>query len=92
MRHLLFILLAAMLLTSCAYERGEVKESPSDFIVIHGKTYKIMSIVPAKGANAIWIMYPKDSTDKQPEVINYNVRTGSGKHSRTYNQAVIKVD
>lgn len=83
------ILLGVGLITliSCS-ERGEVHEQPTDFIVIHGKTYKLMQVVPADGERAIWIMYPKDSNDAMPTIINYNVREGKV----VYNQAVIKVD
>ena len=74
-------------LMACS-ERGHVSEQPSDFIVIHGKTYKLMKVVPADGENSIWIMYPKDSNDVMPTVINYNVQHGKA----VSNQTVIKVD
>ena len=79
--------LAVLTLTSCS-ERGEVREQPSDFIVIHGKTYKLMRVVPSDGANAIWIMYPKDSSDAMPTILNYQTKQGKA----TVNQAIIKVD
>jgi hypothetical protein len=79
--------LAVLTLVSCS-ERGEVREHPADFIVIHGKTYKLMRVVPSDGANPIWIMYPKDSSDAMPTIINYNTKQGKA----TVNQAVIKVD
>ena len=74
-------------LVACS-ERGHVSEQPSDFIVIHGKTYKLMRVVPADGENSIWIMYPKDSNDVMPTILNYNVPQVKG----TINQTVIKVD
>jgi len=79
--------LAVLILVSCS-ERGEVREHPADFIVIHGKTYKLMRVVPSDGAQPIWIMYPKDSSDAMPTIINYNTKQGKA----TVNQAVIKVD
>jgi hypothetical protein len=79
--------LAVLTLVSCS-ERGEVREHPADFIVIHGKTYKLMRVVPSDGAYPIWIMYPKDSSDAMPTIINYNTKQGKA----TVNQAVIKVD
>jgi hypothetical protein len=72
--------IACVVLLSACLEKGEILESPSDFIIIHGKTYKLMNVVPSDGGRGIWIMYPKDSTDSQPTVIN------SG------NSTVIKVD
>ena len=72
--------IACVVLLSACLEKGEILESPSDFIIIHGKTYKLMKVVPSDGDRSIWIMYPKDSTDSQPTVIN------SGKSS------LIKVD
>lgn len=79
--------LAVLTLVSCS-ERGEVREHPADFIVIHGKTYKLMRVVPSDGAYPIWIMYPKDSSDAMPTIINYNTKQGKA----TVNQTVIKVD
>jgi len=79
--------LGLIALISCS-KRGEIHEHPSDFIVIHGKTYKLMKVVPADGEHAIWIMYPKDSNDAMPTILNYNVQEGK----TIRNQAVIKVD
>jgi len=47
-----------------------------------------MKVVPADGENSIWIMYPKDSNDAMPTILNYNVQHGKN----VSNQAVIKVD
>ena len=79
--------LAVLTLVSCS-QRGEIREPSSDFIIIHGKTYKLMRVVPSNGANPIWIMYPKDSSDTMPTILNYQERQGKA----TINQAVIKVD
>lgn len=86
MKRILAILIA-LTLVSCS-ERGEIYEPASDFIIIHGKTYKLMRVVPSDGAYAIWIMYPKDSSDAMPTIINYQEHKGK----TTVNQAVIKVD
>ena len=69
-------------------QRGEVYQTPQDFIEINGKVYKLVKIVPADLERAIWIMYPKDTTDKMPTVLNYTVESGK----TTQNQAVIKID
>jgi hypothetical protein len=87
MKKLITAIACVVLLSACS-EKGEVVESPSDFIIIHGKTYKLMKVVPSDGDRAIWIMYPKDSTDTQPTVVNYEVP--QGKSSR--NETVIKVN
>lgn len=63
---------------------GTILDEPKDFIIIHGKTYKLMSVVADNGGHYVWIMYPKDSTDSVPQTINYQ----SGKT----NQTIIKVD
>ena len=86
MKRILTVLIA-LTLVSCN-ERGEIYEPASDFIIIHGKTYKLMRVVPSDGAHAIWIMYPKDSSDTMPTILNYQERQGKA----TINQAVIKVD
>ena len=69
-------------------EKGEITSEPTDFIEINGKIYKLMQVIPKNGYRAIWIMYPKDSLNSQPQSINYT--TQEGKHS--INQTVIKVD
>jgi hypothetical protein len=79
--------LGLITLISCS-ERGEVYDQPTDFIIIHGKTYKLMRVIPSDGANGIWIMYPKDSNDAMPTILNYQVQQGKA----TVNQAVIKVN
>ena len=83
------ILLATLLIgiMGCS-QRGEVHQKPQDFIEINGKVYKLLKIVPSDGEDAIWIMYPKDTTDKVPTVLNYDVQ--EGKTHR--NETVIKID
>ena len=87
MKKLITVIACVALLSACG-KKGDVVEAPSDFIIINGKTYKLMRVVPSDGYRAIWIMYPKDSTDSQPTVVNYGV--SQGKSSR--NETVIKVD
>ena len=87
MKNLLILAIVALLFTSC-YDEGEIIEEPKDFINIHGKIYKLMQVVPTAGCRPIWIMYPKDSLDKQPQVINYDEQHGK----QVYTQTVIKVD
>jgi hypothetical protein len=69
-------------------QRGEVHQKPQDFIEINGKVYKLLKIVPADGEHPIWIMYPKDTGDKMPTVLNHEVKSGK----TTQNQAIIKID
>lgn len=91
MRNILLILFASILFISCSKE-GEVERPPKDFIIIHGKTYKLMKIVPEDNGRAIWIMYPKDSLDKQPEVINWTFSSSNGKTQSVHSETLIKVD
>lgn len=83
----LILFISVMLFVSCS-DKGEITTEPTDFIIIHGKTYKLMQVVPKYGYRSIWIMYPKDSTDQMPQTINYDVQ--QDKHSVT--ETVIKVD
>jgi hypothetical protein len=83
----LLLMLSIIALSSCQ-KRGEIYDHPQDFIEINGKIYKLISIVPADGCYPIWIMYPKDSTESVPTVLNYEVK--NGKTNR--NQSVIKID
>ena len=87
MKKLLFVLLLGIVFISCK-EKGQVTYEPEDFIIIHGKTYKLVSVVPCENCKEIWIMYPKDSLDSIPTNLNYTI--SEGKHTRV--QSVIKVD
>jgi hypothetical protein len=87
MKKLITVIACVALLSACT-EKGDIIESPSDFIIIHGKTYKLMKVVPSNGDHAIWIMYPKDSTDSQPTIVNYEVSQGKSRR----NETIIKVD
>jgi hypothetical protein len=81
------LVLSIVVLGSCQ-KRGEVTHQPQDFIEINGKVYKLVRVVPADGEHSIWIMYPKDTADKIPTVLNYEVQQGK----TTQNQSVIKID
>lgn len=87
MKNILLTIGLLIALSSCE-KRGEIIQEPIDFIEIHGKIYKLVNIVPCYGCRGIWIMYPKDSLDSQPKVINYNELHGK----TTVNQTVIKID
>jgi len=87
MKKIVLLISISFVLFSCQ-DRGEITSEPTDFIEINGKIYKLMQIVPKNGYRAIWIMYPKDSLNSQPQSINYTIQ--EGKHS--INQTVIKVD
>jgi hypothetical protein len=87
MKKILIVMGLLTTLISCR-DRGEVTQQPTDFIEIHGKIYKLMNVVPCDGCRGIWIMYPKDSADKQPQVINYSQKQGKS----TVNQTIIQVD
>jgi hypothetical protein len=83
----ILLVLAIVGLVSCS-ERGEIYQQPQDFIEINGKVYKLVSVVPGDGERPIWIMYPKDTTDKVPTVLNYDIPVGK----TTQNETVIKID
>lgn len=83
----LLTIVSLLLCISCN-EKGQISHSPEDFIIIHNKTYKLMNVIPCDDCDGIWIMYPKDSTDNIPQIVNFT--TSSGKVSS--NQTVIKID
>ena len=87
MKKIILLISILIILFSCA-KRGEIIKEPIDFIEINGKIYKLIKVVPADGYNSIWIMYPKDGSDKIPTSINYNVKEGKN----TINETIIKVD
>lgn len=72
---------------SCT-ERGQIISPPIEFIEIHGKVYKLTKIVPAANERAIWIMYPKDSSDNISTILNYQEQNGK----YTKDQTIIKID
>jgi len=83
----ILLILSIVILASCQ-KRGEIFQAPQDFIEINGKVYKLVKVVPADDERAIWIMYPKDTADKVPTVLNYQVPEGK----TTRNETIIKVD
>lgn len=83
----ILLVLSIVVLSSCE-KRGQVTQQPQDFIEINGKVYKLVRVVPADGEHSIWIMYPKDTADKMPTVLNYEVQQGK----TTQNESVIKID
>ena len=83
----ILLVLSIVALASCQ-KRGEIYQQPQDFIEINGKVYKLVKVVPADGERSIWIMYPKDTADKMPTVLNYEVQ----EDKTTRNEAVIKID
>lgn len=83
----ILLVLSIVVLGSCQ-KRGEVTQHPQDFIEINGKVYKLVRVVPADGEHSIWIMYPKDTADKMPTVLNYEVHEGK----TTRIESVIKID
>jgi hypothetical protein len=83
----ILLVLSIVALVSCN-KRGETYYEPQDFIEINGKVYKLVSVVPADNCHPIWIMYPKDTAEKMPTVLNYEVQEGK----TTRNQSLIKID
>lgn len=77
------LVLFMILFTACN-NAGDVDKSPL-LIKIHNKSYKLVNVVPENNSHGIWIMYPVDSTDEQPTVMNFDVQEGK----TTANQAVI---
>lgn len=87
MKKILLAIMSIVVLSSCS-KRGDVEYAPTNFIEINGKTYKLVRIVPEDGERGIWILYPKDTLDKMPQVVNY--KTNQGK--QVVMETVIKVD
>jgi hypothetical protein len=83
----ILLVLSIVVLGSCQ-KRGEITHQPQEFIEINGKIYKLVRVVPEDGYDAIWIMYPKDTADKMPTVLNYQVHNGK----TTRIESVIKID
>lgn len=89
MKNLTTLLLSVAFLVTGCVDKGQILQEPVDFIIIHGKTYKLMQIAPRDGiAQGIYILYPKDSTDAQPEILNWKERSGK----TTINRTLIKVN
>lgn len=83
----IIIILLILAVNACTYKR-DIKSQPENFIEIHGKVYKLVRVVPKGYAHPIWIMYPKDSADEMPSVLNFTTQAGKA----TINQTLIKID
>lgn len=83
----ILLVLSIVVLGSCQ-KRGEITHQPQEFIEINGKVYKLVRVVPEDGYDGIWIMYPKDTSDRMPTVLNYQVHEGK----TTRIETVIKVN
>ncbi len=87
MKKIVIAIMSIVVLSSCS-ERGDIQHAPTNFIEINGKVYKLVKVVPEDGESGIWILYPKDTLDKMPQVLNYTVPQGK----TTRLETVIKVD
>jgi len=79
----ILLLLIIITLTSC-YKAGVIEPKGIKDVSINGKIYKFKLVRPCDDCGAIWIMYPKDSLDRMPTILDYQ----AGKVTET----VIKVN
>lgn len=62
-------------LASCSKE-GELQNQSKQEIIINGKEYRFIKVVPADGERAVWLLVPKDSTVELPKSISWNYSCG----------------
>ncbi len=82
----LAIIITIILFSGCS-RKGDIVHEPHDFMIINGKVQKLMSVVPCNGCKHIWILYPKDSLDTTPTILNYDIKNGKTEE----NETIIKV-
>lgn len=79
MKKLIVSIALLLVLLSCSKE-GEVLNRSNGTIKINGKEYKFIKVVPADGANGVWLLVPSDATVELPILTSYEYRTSCGKN------------
>lgn len=70
-----FAVFIALSFSSCNKE-GEILDQSTKGVIINGKEYKFIRIVPTEGASAVWILVPKDARVEVPSTIAWKVSCG----------------
>jgi hypothetical protein len=77
MKKLTFLLITiiTLFLFSCSKE-GEITGKSKGHIIINGKEYYFIKVVPEDGARPVWLLIPKDSKVETPQNISWKYSCG----------------
>lgn len=92
MKLLIFIALFAALTACSSNKEGEVTGRSNGHVIINGKEYYFLRVVPADGERGVWLLIPKDADVKLPQTTNYRYSKSCGKNCvRYYSQTAIAI-
>lgn len=78
----LTLIFLVLLCFACSKE-GEILDKSNNHILINGKEYYFIKVVPADGERGVWLLVPKDTKVETPGVISYNYTVNCGKNCWT---------
>lgn len=80
MKKLLIAFLFGIVLISCTeHKEGQITNKSVNHIIINGKKYKFLEIVPADGERPVWLLVPEDANVEMPRVISQTYTESCGK-------------
>lgn len=81
MKKLIIVLLLALFTMACGKE-GEIRRRSTQHIKIDGVEYYFLEIVPADGADGVWLLLPKNSEVEVPlpRTTSWMIRCGKNCH------------
>lgn len=80
MKKLLIVLLLGLVMISCTeHKEGQVTNRSANHIIINGKKYRFVEIVPADGERPVWLLVPEDAEIEMPRVISQSWTESCGK-------------
>lgn len=77
MKKLGLVVIFALTLLGCSKE-GSVVDRSTNHVIIGGKEYYFIKVIPADGAKGVWLLVPKDASVQMPTVISYSRSCGKG--------------
>ncbi len=77
-----FVLALLLLLIGCSKE-GEITNRSQNHIIIDGKEYYFIKVIPADGERGVWLLIPKGQDVEIPRTLSYTYTTSCGKNCTT---------
>lgn len=92
MKTTLFIAILLIALGCSGRKEGEVTGRSNNHIIINGKEYYFLRVIPADGERGVWLLIPKDADVKLPQMTSYRYSKSCGKNCvRYYSQTAIVI-
>jgi len=81
MKKLLIILFLGLVMFSCTdHKEGDIINQSANHIIINGKKYQFIKIVPADDERPVWLLVPEDAQIEMPRVISQTWTESCGKN------------